>query len=209
MKIFFLGNGTPHAIKAAKFLKELDCDIVAVQNKPKRIKKYTKEYDIGFSFLYPFLVPNIEIKKSIWVNFHPAPLPEYGGRNVAYHAIMNNEKRFGGTIHYMDETFDTGDIVEVNYFQINESDTAYDIYTRSCDVLLKLFKKYVPLFLNGQEISGTKQQSNQKYYKKSKIDDFIKINDELKHKIRALTFPPFYAKTLIGGKTYKIIPEHD
>ena len=118
MKTIFLGNGTPHTIKAEKFIKELDCDIVAMQNKPRRFDKYAKEYDIGFSFLYPFLVPKIEIKKTLWVNFHPAPLPKYGGRNVAYHAIMNNEIKFGGTIHYMDETFDTGNIIEVyNYIE--------------------------------------------------------------------------------------------
>ena len=61
MKTIFLGNGTPHTIKAEKFIKELDCDIVAMQNKPRRFDKYAKEYDIGFSFLYPFLVPKIEI----------------------------------------------------------------------------------------------------------------------------------------------------
>ena len=208
MKIIFLGNGTPHSIKAEKYIKELDCDIVAIQNKHKRFEKYAKEYDIGFSFLYPFLVPSIEIKKTLWVNFHPAPLPEYGGRNVAYHAIMNNERRFGGTIHYMDKTFDTGNIVEVYYFEINESDTAYDIYTRSCDVLLKLFKKYVPLFLSGQEISGT-AQSNHKYYKKSNIDDFIQISDELKKEIKAKTYPPFYPKIRIGEKVYKLVTENE
>jgi len=207
-QVIFLGNGSPQALKAEQYLKELNCKIILSQNEKSRLKINPRNYNIGFSFLYPYLVPSPEIKKATWVNFHPAPLPEYGGRNVAYHAIMNNENRFGGTIHYMDEAFDTGNIIEVKYFIINESDTAYDIYKRSCDVILKLFKKYVPLFISGQEISST-AQSNHKYYKKFKIDDFIKISDELKKEIRAKTYPSFYPKIKIGNKIFKIVPENE
>ena len=64
MNIIFLGNGAPHSLKAERFIKELDCDNVTFQNKPKRFDDYPKKYDIGFSFLYPFLVPSNEIKKS-------------------------------------------------------------------------------------------------------------------------------------------------
>ena len=208
MRIVLLGNGSPISLEAEKRIKKLNVDVFLCHNKKLRIKTYPNKYDIGLSFLYSYLVPSSEINKATWLNFHPAPLPEYGGRNVAYHAIMNNENRFGGTIHYMDETFDTGQIVEVKYFKINESDTAYDIYKRSCDVLLGLFNKYVPLFLSRQEISGT-TQSNCKYYKKSKIDDFIQISDELKKEIRAKTYPPFYPKIKIGDKIFKINSENE
>lgn len=208
MQIIILGNGSSHSLKAENYLKELGCNIIGVRNKSERFENFAEKYDIGFSFLYPFLVPDIEIKKALWVNFHPAPLPEYGGRNVAYHAIMNNENRFGATIHYMDETFDTGNIIEVQYFKINESDTAYDIYNRSCDVLLNMLKKYALPLLSGQEISGA-VQLNHNYYNKSKIDDFIQMGDDLKKEIKAKTYPPFYPKIRIGEKIFKIVPENE
>ena len=208
LRVIFLGNGSSHSLKAEQYLAKSNCKIIISQNDKSQLKLYPNNYDIGFSFLYPYLVPSPEIKKATWVNFHPAPLPEYPGRNVAYHAIMNNEDRFGGTIHYMDEKFDSGNIIEVKYYKINESSTAYDIYQKSCDAILKLIRKYVPLFLSEQKISST-AQSHDKYYKKSKIDDFIKISDALNKEIRAKTFPPFYSKIKIGDKIFKIVPESE
>ena len=111
MKILFLGNGLAHSIKAEKFVKEIGCEIVDSHNELKKYKFPSKSYSIGVNFLSPFLIPKNEIERSIWINFHPAPLPNYGGRNSAYYSLLNEENYFGATIHYMNEKFDGGDII--------------------------------------------------------------------------------------------------
>jgi len=143
MRILFLGNGSNYSLQAEKIVKEMNCDVIDIHNDKYRFNNFDKMYDIGISFLYPFIVPSEEIDKSIWINFHPAPLPEFGGRKVAFNAIMNNAKKYGATIHYMDEKLDTGDIIKVNYFSIEETDTAVDIFNKSCKILLDFLKKYL------------------------------------------------------------------
>ena len=206
MNILYLGNGLLHSIKAEKFIKKIDCKIVDLHNELKRYKYYPKNYSIGVNFLSPYLVPKTEIDKSIWINFHPAPLPNYGGRNSAYYSLINNEKYFGATIHYINENFDKGDIIEVKLFKIKKSDTAYDLHHKSCNELLELLKKYLPVFLSGEKVIGT-PQSNHIYYKKTILDDFIQLNDKTKNEIRAKYCPPYYPKIDIGGKVFKIIQE--
>ena len=177
MNVVFLGNGTSYANEASNALNQYKYKHKYIYNCKKKLKIYPKNYDLGISFLYQHLVPAEEIEKATWINFHPAPLPDYGGRNVAYHAIINNEKQYGATIHYMDQTFDTGDLIEVSQFDILENHTAYDIFHYSCVELLKLFRKYIPLLLSGELPIGTAQNSAT-YYKKGKIDDFIVLSEK-------------------------------
>lgn len=167
--------------------------------------KIPDDYDLGISFLYNKRVPAEHVKNHTWINFHPAPLPGYGGRNVAYHAIMNAERFFGATVHYMDENFDTGDIIAVNYFPIEESDTAGSISVKARYECFNLFRIYVPIFLAGDHPTGIKQE-NARYYKKEPIDDRIVLTTRQEREVRAITAAPHFAKTIIGGKEYVLVP---
>ncbi len=163
------------------------------------------DYDFGISFLYPFKVPESQLHKP-WFNFHPAPLPECGGRNVAYHAIMNGMSSFGGTIHYMNEEFDRGPIIETKRFAIGEGDTAGDLVMKSHAVLLELLRKYLPFMLNGP-LPKAIEQSDTTYHTAEKLDDYIELNESQEKRIRALTVSPvFSAKVRIGDRDYKIVP---
>jgi len=208
MKVLFLGNGSFHSLEAEKYLRRMTCEVVYGHNDNQKYNEWEKDYDLGISFLYAFKVPDGEVSLKQWINFHPAPLPGYGGRNLAYHAIMNEERLYGGTIHYMDSTFDTGPIIAVNHFNIEEKDVAGDIFLRSCDLLIEMFNYYSPLFLNSnkQPLKSTVQK-NISYYKKMKIDDFITLSDKVKKEIRAKMFLPHTPKINIGGKVYRIVPD--
>lgn len=59
------------------------------------------EYDCGVSFMHLKRINKKQLEKP-WINFHPAPLPEYRGRNLCYHALMNGETEFGATVHSPD-----------------------------------------------------------------------------------------------------------
>ena len=209
--VVFLGIGSPYpmawaSIEALTEVKKLGCRITASHLSQSKFKGFPRSYDLGIALGYLHKIPLEELNKCTWINFHPAPLPDYGGRNVAYHAILNQESHFGATIHYMNEAFDGGDIIESRKFKVSLGTTAEELYNLACETLLNLLKEYIPKVLNGENLASTKQ-GNSIYYKKESINDFINIEDETKRMIRALYCPPYYPKIKIGDKIFVIKEE--
>jgi methionyl-tRNA formyltransferase len=165
-------------------------------------------YDIGISFMYQHKVPAKEVNSHPWFNFHPAPLPDYKGRNLCYHAIMNKEKEFGATIHYMDEGFDTGDIIEVWRFPMLEQMVAEDVSNKAIEKSKALFRHYLPkiletpVFPRVPNVGGT-------YYKKGQIIEEIPVkpDEPFGQFVRAVTYKDFHPRIDIGGVKYKIVRE--
>jgi methionyl-tRNA formyltransferase len=174
----------------------------------KKCVSFPESYDIGISFMYTFLVPKKELDKAIWINIHPAPLPEYGGRNVAYHAIKNNETKFGSTIHFMNEEFDQGEIISKTSFNIPKSATAAELYNLACIDSVKHIMDKIPLVLQNKiKPYIHKKSPMSRYYKQQKINDFIELDSKQQQTLRSLYYPPYYPKIKIGDKTFKIIQE--
>jgi len=180
---------------------------IIMMNFTKPTSDFT-DYDMGISFMWDRKIKEFELDIAPWINFHPAPLPEYKGRNLCYHAIMNGEKEFGATIHYMDENFDTGDIIEVATFPVSESDTAETLSEVAIGMSKNLFVKYLPRILNGEVFFARKNKGGT-YYKKTDIIDTIpvKSNEPFAQFVRAVTYKEFYPKIVIGGVTYKVVRE--
>ena len=57
-----------------------------------------------------------------FINCHAGALPFYRGRNPLNWALINDEKYFGITAHYVDEDIDTGDIIIQRKVDIFEDD---------------------------------------------------------------------------------------
>lgn len=167
--------------------------------------KFPSIYDIGISFMYQQKIPKEQLSKT-WFNFHPGPLPKYRGRNLCYHALMNGEEYFGVSIHYMDEYFDTGDIIDVWTFPILGFDTAESISSEAMRLSRHLFEEYLPRITSGETFKRVENRGGT-YHKKEPINDVLDIPDYLKREIRAITYGKFYPKIMIGGDTYKIVKE--
>jgi len=208
MKILFASHGCDYSKKAFDIIKSCSSngDFALINHSFDEGISEFPDYDIGVGFLYTYKIPAEQLSKT-WINFHPAPLPEYGGRNVAHHAIINNSEYFGGTMHYMNEEFDRGDIIDCQRFKIEKTDTAGDLVIKSYETLLTILKKYAVSICNG-DFPESFAQDKTTYYKKEPISDFIQIDDDTKRRIRSLTVAPkYYAKIDIDGKIYRIIPE--
>lgn len=76
--------------------------------------------DLGLCIGFPKKISLETIKKfnNGVINLHFAPLPQYRGSGTLTHAIINKEKKYGLTLHYMDEELDTGDIISVRWFEL-------------------------------------------------------------------------------------------
>ncbi len=76
-----------------------------------------------------WLVPSNLVSEFVVVNVHPALLPKYGGKgmygkHVHEAVIKNKEKESGITIHFVDEQFDSGNIIFQEKCSVSSDDTA-------------------------------------------------------------------------------------
>jgi phosphoribosylglycinamide formyltransferase-1 len=83
------------------------------------------------------------------INIHPSLLPKYGGKgmwgmNVHKKVIENADKESGITIHYVNENYDEGEIIEQYSCQVFPEDTPESLSIRISD----LEKKYLPLCIS-------------------------------------------------------------
>lgn len=163
-------------------------------------------YDIGISFMYTHKIPAKEVNTHKWFNFHPGPLPEYKGRNLCYHAIMNGEKTFGTTLHYMDENFDTGEIIDVRRFLILNWWTAEELSVYTYIQSQEQFQEYFPRILAGEEFER-KPNAGGTYYKKYQIIEEIPVrpDEPFGQFVRAVTYKQFNPRIDVGGVKYKIV----
>lgn len=154
--------------------------------------------DFIFSFQYDQIISQevIDIPRNGAINLHFSPLPKYRGVYPIAWALINNEKKYGVTLHYMDPGIDTGDIISQKMFNIDTIKNARELYNKCESVGTKIFKKSLNTLLDGS-IGGTPQDNSKGvYYSKGSIDfnkcniDFNNSTLMLYNWIRAMIFPP-------------------
>ena len=91
-------------------------------DEPQLIEKI-KELDIDAAVVcsFNYKIPQVllDSTKDGFINVHPSLLPKYRGGNPYSRVIMNGEAETGVTIHFMDEGFDTGDIIAQKPYHIH------------------------------------------------------------------------------------------
>ena len=121
MRVVFLGNiGSP----IIQILKSSGDD-VTVTSQPlnsKILNELHPEFIVSFG--YPHLVSQevIDFVNGQIINLHISYLPWNRGSDPDFWSLVDNTPK-GVTIHYMDATFDTGDIIVQTEVIVDESDT--------------------------------------------------------------------------------------
>jgi phosphoribosylglycinamide formyltransferase 1 len=100
----------------------------------------------GFLWLVPEKIIQAFRKKII--NIHPALLPKFGGKgmfgnNVHQQVIASAEKESGITIHYVDESYDEGDVIFQKKCAVEPTDTPESL----AEKIHRLEIKYFPLVI--------------------------------------------------------------
>lgn len=157
--------------------------------------------DAIFSVYYRKIFPAkvLELPKVGCINIHPALLPFYRGPVPTAWAIMNGEKYFGITIHYMDAGVDTGDILVQKKYGISEEETGYELYTRAmrsgARLLMDNFHKIME-----KQIVPRRQKGTGSYYGKMHwrhIIDWKKKAEDIRNMIRVHARPYNTAEALL------------
>jgi len=115
----------------------------------KKIKKYNCDLFISMSFNQIFKNKIINLPPLKTINCHSGKLPFYRGRNILNWALINDEKEFGITVHYIDEGIDTGDIILQETFPISDSDDYSTLLQKAYEKCPILLYKAVKKIKNG------------------------------------------------------------
>lgn len=164
---------------------------------------------VGYDYRVPDRILSIPSRGCL--NLHPSYLPYNRGKSPNVWSIVDGTPA-GVTLHYMDEEFDTGDIVARRKVDIDFSDTGKDLHNRLERAQFQLFTETWPSIENG-EVDATAQSKEAGTYHST--SDFMELCEldpteevtirEFLDRLRALTFPPFdNAKVEIEGRTYYI-----
>lgn len=96
-----------------------------------KISRYDIDLFVSMSFNQIFKEKTINFPRLKTINCHAGLLPFYRGRNILNWALINDEKQFGITVHYVDKGIDTGDIILQKTYIITDEDNYNTLLERA------------------------------------------------------------------------------
>jgi len=172
--------------------------------------KYECDLFVSMSFNQIFKERIINLPRFKTINCHAGKLPFYRGRNILNWALINDEKEFGITVHYIDEGIDTGDIILQRTFPISEDDNYKSLLNVSFTECATILYDAVKL-VQEDKVKRIKQSDIHpvgSYCGQRKIgDEIIDWNNssrEIFNFIRAISEPGPKARTYINENEIKI-----
>lgn len=165
---------------------------------------------VSMSFNQIFKNAIINLPRLNIINCHAGKLPFYRGRNVLNWALINDEKEFGITVHFIDEGIDTGDIILQNNYPITDDDNYGTLLQIAYTECAKNLYNAVKLVQVGKH-KVTKQESIHPtgFYcsirkNGDEVIDWNQNSRRIFNFIRALSIPGPLAQSKINGKVVKI-----
>ena len=199
MKICILTKkDTPGVEKAISFAESLidDCDVFWGKiNDLLPEKLIENHYDILISYSSPWIVPvKILDRTKKWnINFHPGP-PEYPGIGCFNFALFNKVKQYGTTAHIMQQKVDTGEIIGVNRFSINNYETVKSLSDKTYNSQLLLYEEILEYIVINNRLPVCKENWKRSPFKRKELEKLATIEpsmtkDEINEKIRITYYP--------------------
>ena len=157
------------------------------------------DFDLGISVLFDKKISGDLVVKPRFgfLNFHLGPLPRLRGSNSILHAIRlaraENNWTFGVTLHFMDEKLDTGPVVELLEFPIQQTDTAGTLHAKACEqIVILFFRRIGEIIKSGKRLASRPQQGDSSFFRKNEVDHKVDLSwspEKIYDTVRALTFP--------------------
>jgi methionyl-tRNA formyltransferase len=237
----FLAKGKRSAARALDRLVEAGVDVVAVvASEPERFTRPEQRVDlvaerhglplvteaglyervpaavdvvISFLFWRRIREPLISLGRVGCLNFHPAPLPDFRGLGGINVAILEGLAEWGVSCHFVDEAFDTGDLVEVERFAFDpDSATAFSLDLESQDRLVGLFERVMARLLAGEALPREPQErlGPGRYVDREEFERLrvVREGDDLTRKLRAFWYPPHAGAVVeVGARQLTLVDE--
>lgn len=99
-----------------------------------------------------------------FINCHAGKLPEYRGRNILNWALINDEKEYGITVHYIDDGIDTGDIIMQRQYPITDQDNYGSLLHRAYTDCAEILNDSLSLFVKGDVVRKSQKEMGSGFY---------------------------------------------
>lgn len=173
-----------------------------------KIRDLNADVAVVCSFNYKIPKVLLDSVKDGFINVHPSLLPEYRGPNPYSAVIINGEKETGVTLHFMDETFDTGDIIIQKKAAISQVETMGTLFNRlniiALDTLSETLKQYETKGLKGTIQPQGNYKEGKLLPENDLIVDYSKPASNIERLVRGLN-PFVLARTTFRGSVTKIL----
>lgn len=166
---------------------------ISQHNTANLIKNMDLDYLICIHF--PFIISK-EILDNVHIgvlNLHPAYLPYNRGWHTPTWAILDGTP-YGATLHFMDTSLDTGDIIHQKQLTVFPDDTADSLYKKTLKCEVDIFKEAWPMIKAKAPSRKSQKKLQGTAHKKEDIRNIqqIDLNKEIRAKylidiMRALT----------------------
>ena len=161
----------------------------------KELRLLNPDILFNIAFVQIYKSPILSIPRLGCINFHPGPLPIYGGSNGWVWAIINGESEYGVVFHYMKEKIDTGDIIALEKFPIEKHETGLSLIIKCYKYGAPLFRKTLRNILEGTAVPTPQDLTKRSYYyNKIPYDGIIDVRwsaRKIENFVRAMSFSPF------------------
>lgn len=192
-KIPYLKHENINSEEFIQIVQRFDCDLLV---------------SMSFNQIFRSKIINMTPLKAI--NCHAGKLPFYRGRNILNWVLINDEKEFGITVHFIDEGIDTGDVISQQLYPIDDDDTYATLlqksYSGCADVLYKSIRQFVEG--NVQRRPQLEMHPTGFYCSQRKLGDEVvnwdQTSREIFNFVRAICLPGPQARAFINNKEMKI-----
>lgn len=159
--------------------------------------------DIFVSMSFDQIFKPIILSRYKVINCHAGKLPFYRGRNILNWVLINDEKEFGITVHYVDEGIDTGDIILQKTYPINDRDNYSTLLSKAYVECANVLYEALNQIKNGSNITIRQDTINKvgmycgKRQEGDELIDWNSTSRELFNFIRAICKPGPMAQTFL------------
>jgi methionyl-tRNA formyltransferase len=195
-------------------LIDTDCEYTpfGIKNKKHVIQRISETgFDILISNGCPFVIPVSQIRKphQLFINIHPSLLPDLRGAHPVNGALLFKRGFTGATMHYMDDSIDTGYIIYQEKADITDDLDLGLVYQMTFDLEARVFSIGMKRIIDAiYDYQGENQIGTGSYYSRSQKDmmvDFESMsNDEIITRVRAFGIKSQGVSCAIDGENYTV-----
>lgn len=169
------------------------------------VREYGADIHVSMSFDQILQPEIIELAPEGFINCHAGALPFYRGRNVLNWVLINGEDRFGVTVHFMDQSIDTGDIITQKFADITEADDYASLLDKATELCAEtLYDALLQIRTGEADPTPQREVHPVGFYcsKRREGDEWIDwtwSTERIHNLVRALVPPGPGARTLLDG----------
>ncbi len=109
-----------------------------------------------------------------FINAHGSYLPEYRGPAQYFWYLLNEDEKFGVTIHFMEPGLDTGDLIIRRKFNYNQNMSAYKLHYGISKYWGIMLNEFIDISNNSNNVVRVKQDENEATFTRMPTKEDVK-----------------------------------